>query len=71
MASQSAAEPYANGTWVRIRNSGFDRAEIVEYRGPLGPKGTRIYRLCVRHKPSPAYIEVREDQMEVLSENES
>jgi hypothetical protein len=43
-------------------------AEIAEVRGPLGPKGARIYRVLVQKKPRHVYIEVREDQLEVLQE---
>ncbi len=59
-------EPLKDGTLVKILNSGFVRARIAEYRGPLGPKGARIYRVLVQKKPRPMYIEVREDQLEVL-----
>ena len=54
------------GTLVSIKDSGYRRAKIVEYRGPLGPGGAHIYRVRVRGKPHPAYIEVREDQLEVI-----
>jgi hypothetical protein len=60
----NGAEPLKVGTVVRIRNSGFGPVKIVEFRGPLGPGGARIYRIRVRKKPKPAYIEVREDQIE-------
>ena len=40
----------------------------AEYRGPFGPKGAHIYRVLVQKKPRPVYIEVREDQLEVLDE---
>jgi hypothetical protein len=63
MTTQNLTEPFAIGTIVRIRNSGYCRATIVEYRGPLGPKGARVYRVQVRKKP-PAYTEVIEDQLE-------
>jgi hypothetical protein len=66
MATQDSTEPLALGTIVRIRNSGYGRAKIIEYRGPLGPKGVRVYRLLVRSKP-PAYIEVTEEQLEIES----
>jgi hypothetical protein len=66
MATDNVAEPLAPGTVVRILNSGYDRAKIAEYRGPLGPKGARIYRVLVQEKPRHVYIEVREDQLKVL-----
>ncbi len=67
MATQELPEPLKEGTVVKILNSGFHRAEIVEYRGPLGPKGARIYGVVAVKKPR-LYMEVREDQLEVLSE---
>ncbi|MGO9464299.1 MAG: hypothetical protein ACLQIB_35650 [Isosphaeraceae bacterium] len=68
MTTQNLIEPLSDGTVVKILNSGYNRAEIVEYRGPLGPKGARIYRVLVQKKPRRIYIEVREDQLEVLNE---
>ena len=67
MTTQNPTEPLKVGTIVRIRDSGFGRAKIVEFRGPLGPNGARVYRVQVRGKPRPAYTEVLEDQLEVLS----
>jgi hypothetical protein len=67
MTTQNLTEPIKIGTIVRIRNSGYKRARIVEFRGPLGPKGARVYRVQVRKKPRPAYIEVVEDQIETES----
>ena len=64
MTTQNLTEPLKVGTIVRIRNSGYGPARIVEFRGPLGPKGARVYRVLVRAKPQPAYIEVLEDQLE-------
>ena len=64
MATQNRTEPYEIGTIVGIRNSGYGRGRIVEFRGPLGPKGARVYRIRVGKKPPPAYIEVVEDQLE-------
>lgn len=59
-------DPLQIGTTVRIRNSGYGKARIVEYRGAIGPKGAKVYRLRVRKKPKPAYIEVVEDQIEMI-----
>jgi hypothetical protein len=64
MATEELNEPLKIGTVVRIRDSGYGPAVIVEFRGPLGPKGARVYRLRVRKKPKPAYIEVLEEQIE-------
>ena len=66
MATQDLIEPLKAGTVVKILNSGYSRAWIAEYRGPFGPKGARIYRVLVEKKPRRVYIEVREDQLEVL-----
>jgi hypothetical protein len=70
MAVQYLTEPLTDGTFVRILNSGYHRAQIAEYRGPLGPKGARVYRVLVLKKPR-TYIEVLEEQLEVLSDAHS
>ena len=67
MADRDLAQPLKEGTVVKILNSGFYRAEIVQYRGPLGPKGARVYGVVAVKKPR-LYLEVLEDQLEVLSE---
>lgn len=67
--NNTTGEPLPVGLWVKIRNTGFGRCKIVEYRGPLGPGGARIYRVRYRRKPSPAYTEVREDQLEIIPTN--
>jgi hypothetical protein len=67
MPTDNSFEPLPPGTVVKILHSGFHRAQITEYRGPLGPKGARVYRVLVVKKPR-MYIEVREDQLEVLNE---
>jgi hypothetical protein len=66
MTPQDLVEPLKVGTNVRIRDSGYHRAKIAEFRGPLGPKGARVYRVRVQRKPRPVYIEVLEEQLEVL-----
>ena len=67
MTIQNLNEPLKNGTVVRIRDSGFHRAWIVEDRGLLGPKGARVYRILVSKKPR-MHIEVLEEQLEVLND---
>jgi hypothetical protein len=62
-SAKKVTEPLKVGDWVKARHSGFPRARIVELRGPLGPGGAQIYRVRARRKPTPAYIEVREDQL--------
>ena len=54
------------GDRVKIIGGGGLTGRIVELRGPLGPGGIQIYRLLLRKKPRPAYIELREDQIELL-----
>ena len=58
MTTPIATEPLKVGSIVRIRNSSYGPVRIVEFRGPPGPKGARVYRLQVRKKPRPAYIQV-------------
>ena len=66
MTTPSLSGPLKIGAYATIRNSGYGRVRIAEFRGPLGPKGVRVYRVLVQKKPRPVYIEVREDQLEVL-----
>jgi hypothetical protein len=65
--NNTSTEPLQMGTVVKILNTGYRKGKIVEYRGPLGPGGARIYRVRVRSKPKPAYTEVREDQLVIIS----
>jgi hypothetical protein len=51
------------GDRVKIRYTEWSRARIVELRGPLGPGGAEVYRVRVRRKPQPMYIEVLGDQL--------
>jgi hypothetical protein len=69
MTTQNLTEPLKIGTVVKILNSGYQRAKVAEVRGPLGPKGARVYRVLVQTKPRRVYIEVREDQLEVLNKH--
>ncbi len=66
MATEYLTEPIKVGTVVKILNSGYGRAKIAEYRGPLGPDGARVYRVLVQKRPRRVYIEVREDQLQVM-----
>lgn len=70
MAANKSAPTMKVGDYVKIRHSGWKRAKIVELRGPLAPGGVQVYRVIVRKKPSPVYIEVREDQIEVIPKEE-
>ncbi len=69
MAIDYATEPLKIGTFVRIRDSGYGQApaQVTEFRGPLGPNGARIYGVRVGKKKPAPYLEVREDQLEVLA----
>jgi hypothetical protein len=53
------------GDRVKIRHSGW-KGPIVELRGPLGPGGAYVYRVQIRRKPEPMFIEVLEKQLIVL-----
>jgi hypothetical protein len=68
MATRDVTERLQVGTIVRIRDSGYHRAKIAEFLGPLGPKGARVYRILVQKKPRRTYIEVLEEQLEVLDD---
>ncbi len=63
MTKQKPAQLLKLGDRVKIRNSTGMRGQIVELRGPLGPGGVQIYRVRIRRKPKPTYIELREDQL--------
>ena len=54
------------GDMVKIRHSGFKRAKVVELWGPLGPGGVQVYRVIVRRKPTPMYIDLMEDQLTLI-----
>jgi hypothetical protein len=54
------------GTKVQITIGSKPVGRIVELRGPLGPKGSLVYRVRIRKKPKPVYVEVCEDELELL-----
>lgn len=66
-----AAAPFHLGDLVKVRLSAGLRGRIVELRGPLGPDGAQIYRVQIRRKPKPAFIELREDQLEIVPGDEA
>jgi hypothetical protein len=68
MATKSVLVHFKVGDLVSILNSGYRRVRIAEDRGPLGPRGARVYRVQIQKKPRPAYMEVREDQLEKITE---
>jgi hypothetical protein len=54
------------GACVKIPNLGGQIGKIVEFRGGLGPNGEPIYRVLLRRKPRRDYIELRDDQLELV-----
>jgi hypothetical protein len=65
MTEWTAGALFKLGDRVKIRLSKL-RGRIVEVHGPLGPGGAQLYRVRYRRKPTPAYIDVREDQLILL-----
>ena len=53
------------GDRVKILHSNIV-GRVVAQCGPLGPKGAQIYGVRWGSKPNRPYIEVREDQLEVI-----
>jgi hypothetical protein len=70
MARKKSDEPLKPGDLVKIRNYGIQPGRIIELRGPLGPGGKEVYRVIVRRKPSPMYLELTEDEMELIPKEE-
>ena len=65
MAVKKVTEPLKLGDLVKIRHYPR-RGRIVEWWGALGPGGMHIYRVRARRKPKPVYIDLREDQLELI-----
>ena len=68
MPTSAPDEPLKDGTYVKILHSGFHRARIAGYLGPLAPKGVRLYRVLVQRKPWRMYTHASEDEIEVLEQ---
>jgi hypothetical protein len=74
MAEQAPEKPaprFHVGDRVKIHFLQATRARIVELRGPLGPGGVQVYGIAVVRKvagtkPIRTYIEVMEDQIELI-----
>jgi hypothetical protein len=66
MAVKKLPHTFNVGDIVNIRNSAIKRGKIVEARGPLAPGGKQVYRVIVRRKPKPVYIELSEDQLTLV-----
>jgi len=58
------------GDRVRVLHTRYVTGHVIEHRGPLGPRRMQIYRLELHQEPEPAYVEVREDQLEALRDDE-
>ena len=60
---------YSVGDWVYITPSIPEiLAQIVELRGPFGPKGERVYRLRIKTGLRwPTYVEIMEHYL-ILAE---
>ncbi len=66
MAMEKTIPAFKVGDRVKILHTDNRRGKIVELRGPLAPGGVQVYRVIVRRKPKPAYIELREDQLVLI-----
>lgn len=65
--SDTQSAIFKPGDRVKILSNTGHIGRVVEVRGPFGPGGMMVYRIRIRKKPKPAYVEVREDQLEVLA----
>jgi hypothetical protein len=66
VALKKAPQILKVGDMVKIPHYANRRAKIVELRGPLAPGGKEVYRVIVRRKPKPVYIELSEDQLVLI-----
>ena len=69
MAEHEKEKPVALlklGDRVKSRLFGGLSGKVVELRGPSGRGAAQIYRVQVRSKPEPKYIELREDQLDLV-----
>jgi hypothetical protein len=65
MPAEQPAMRFKLGDRVKIHHWAWS-GRIVELRGALGPGGANVYRVRYKRKPRPRYIEVREDQLELI-----
>jgi hypothetical protein len=65
------SRPLKLGDHVKVHYYPAWRGCIVELRGPLGPGGIQIYRVRFERKPKPFFVELGEDQLEVIPAPES
>jgi hypothetical protein len=66
MAKKKGSPVLKLGDYVHILHAAYPRGRIVELRGPLGPGGAQIYRVRIGRSRKPTYIELREDQLELI-----
>jgi len=59
------------GERVKLKTQAGRIGRITEYRGPLGPKGANVYRVLIRRKPRPGYVEVVETHLEPVDADAS
>jgi hypothetical protein len=67
MTTKRNTQDWKVGDLVKVRYLEFPKARIVELRGPLGPGGAQVYRVCYQRKPKPRYVEVLADQLVALT----
>lgn len=70
-APNTGTELFKVGTLVSIRDTNYHRVRIVELRGRLGPNGAMVYRIRLRKKPRPSYVEVLESQLSLAAPSSS
>jgi hypothetical protein len=63
MAAKKPSQIFKVGDLVTLRDPHKRRGKIVEHYGPIGPGGKQAYRVIVRRKPSPMFIDLTEDQI--------
>lgn len=75
MAKKTPAKPAKSEPLFRVGDrvhiAHWGPAQVVTLRGPLGPKGVQIYRVCYSTWPDRAYMEVMEEQLRLLERPES
>jgi hypothetical protein len=56
------------GDHVKIRYGPEVPAQVIEERGPLGPNGALVFRIRVEYDPEPRFVEVLEEELELIPE---
>lgn len=55
--------PFKMGDRVRFPLSPTIRGRVVLLRGPIGHNGAMLYRVRIKKKPNPLYVEVPAEMM--------